>query len=320
MLQMRELEAFLAVAEELHFGRAAERLRLSTSRVSNLIQAVERRAGTALFERTSRVVRLTPAGTQLFAELRAAYVRIEQALDDVRRLGDLEGSVLRVGFSSTLPAGLRPALTDAFERRYPDCRVVGSQLPTTDLFRWPEHDWPVDVFVTWMPAGATPPDRALGIGPVIHRDERAVMLGSRHPLAGQDVVDFEALAGHDIIYPELPSWYGDLWTPVTTPGGLPVRRRHLPATYVEDVLRLVARGDLAHLTFASLLSAYTRPGVVVRPLTGLPPVPVRAVWLRGPDDRWARAFAALGGTAETAEKAQVTAPRPTGTRPEPEPV
>lgn len=67
----RPAEAFLAVAEELHFGRAAERLRLSTLRVSNLIQAVERRAGAPLFERTSRVVRLTPAGTQPFGELRA---------------------------------------------------------------------------------------------------------------------------------------------------------------------------------------------------------------------------------------------------------
>ncbi|OMI33295.1 hypothetical protein [Streptomyces sparsogenes] len=67
--------------------------------------------------------------------------------------------------------------------------------------------------------------------------------------------------------------------------------RRLPAGYVEDVLRLVAEGELAHLTFASLLDAYDRPGVVVAPLTGLPPMAVRAVWAAGPQEGPAAAFA-----------------------------
>ncbi|SHG24021.1 LysR family transcriptional regulator [Streptoalloteichus hindustanus] len=288
---MREIEAFLAVAEELHFGRAAERLRLSTSRVSNLVRMVERRAGVPLFLRTSRVVTPTPQGMQLFGELRSAYVQIERALADVRRTADLGGGVLRVGFATTLPETLGPQLTASFERLYPEHRVVASAQPTTDLFRWSGRDWPVDVFVTWMPVGEVPADVPLRIGPVIDQVERAVMLGSSHPLAGRSVIDVEDLAEHEVIYPALPSWFGEYWTPATTPGGREIKRRRLSTAYVEDVLRVVAAGDLAHLTFASLLTVYRRPGVELVPLTGLPPMPVRAVWRSGPQEMWARMFA-----------------------------
>lgn len=293
VLEMREIEAFLSVAEELHFGRAAERLRLSTSRVSTLVRAVERRAGAQLFERSSRVVKLTPQGAQLYAGLRAAYVQIERVLDDVRRASGLGGGVLRVGFSTTLPEKLRPGLISAFESRYPDCRVVASGLPTTDLFRWLGKEWPVDAFVTWMPTASAPVEPPLHIGPVIHRVPRAVMLGAGHPLAGKGVVDIEELAagGHAVIYPELPPWFGEFWAPATTPGGRELALRRLPAGYVEDVLRLVAEGVLAHLTFVSLLEAYDRPGVVVAPLAGLPPMPARAVWPAGPHQHLAAAFA-----------------------------
>lgn len=301
---MREIEAFLAVAEELHFGRAAERLRLSTSRVSHLIRAVERRAGSPLFERTSRVVKLTPQGAQLFLELRGAYVRIERALADVRQSAGLGGGVLRVGFSTTLPEKLGAQLIAHFEEMHPESRVVASSLPTTDLFRWLGREWPVDVFVTWMPTDRAPVEPPLRFGPVLRRVPRAVMLGAEHPLAARGVVDFEELAAsHEVIYPDLPAWFGELWAPSVTPGGVPVRLRRLPASYVEDVLRLVAGGDLAHLTFASLLDVYTRPGVVAAPLTGLPAMPVRAVWPAGEqaDERRAAAFAtASAGYAEEA--------------------
>ncbi|WP_432873100.1 LysR family transcriptional regulator [Microbispora rosea] len=81
---MREIEAFLAVAEELHFGRAAQRLHLSTSRVSHLIRALERRAGAPLFARTSRRVHLTTAGEGLLAEVRPAYEQLSTALRQAR--------------------------------------------------------------------------------------------------------------------------------------------------------------------------------------------------------------------------------------------
>lgn len=96
MLEMREMEAFLAVAEELHVGRAAERLGLPTSRVSRLLRVVERRADARLVERDSRIVGPPPQGTRLYGELRAAYDRIEQAVDEIRGIRPLHRRVRRV--------------------------------------------------------------------------------------------------------------------------------------------------------------------------------------------------------------------------------
>jgi DNA-binding transcriptional LysR family regulator len=66
---MAELRAFLVAADELHFGRAAERLRISPSRVSQLVRGLETRVGAPLFERTTRRVELTPIGAHLYADL-----------------------------------------------------------------------------------------------------------------------------------------------------------------------------------------------------------------------------------------------------------
>jgi DNA-binding transcriptional LysR family regulator len=82
---MAHVQAFLALAEELHFGRAAELLHVSQPRVSRLIAALERQVGGKLFERTSRKVTITPLGQQLLAELRPAYEQMHAALDHTQR-------------------------------------------------------------------------------------------------------------------------------------------------------------------------------------------------------------------------------------------
>ena len=96
-----EIEVFLVLAEELHFGRTAERLRLPQPRVSRLVAALERRAGGALFERTSRRVRLTPLGQQLASQLRPAYAQLTAALDDARAAARQAAGVLAIGFAPT---------------------------------------------------------------------------------------------------------------------------------------------------------------------------------------------------------------------------
>jgi DNA-binding transcriptional LysR family regulator len=82
---MTHVQAFLALAEELHFGLTAQRLHVSQPRVSRLIAALERQTGGKLFERTSRKVTLTPLGQQLHTELRPAYEQMRAAFDHARR-------------------------------------------------------------------------------------------------------------------------------------------------------------------------------------------------------------------------------------------
>ncbi|MFD5645152.1 LysR family transcriptional regulator, partial [Streptomyces anulatus] len=95
--EIRELEAFLALAEELHFGRAGERLFLSQSRISQLLRALESRIGGRLVDRTSRRVRLTPLGEQLHAGLRPAFDAIVATIDEVREGARGGGGVLGGG-------------------------------------------------------------------------------------------------------------------------------------------------------------------------------------------------------------------------------
>ncbi|WP_280394464.1 LysR family transcriptional regulator [Nocardia brasiliensis] len=98
MLERLELEAFLTLAEELHFGRTANRLGLTTSRISQTIRRLERRIGAALFERNSRKVTLTNVGRQLRDDLRPAYDQINAGIAAASR-GNVVPGTLMVGFS-----------------------------------------------------------------------------------------------------------------------------------------------------------------------------------------------------------------------------
>ncbi|MFB9835456.1 LysR family transcriptional regulator [Actinoallomurus acaciae] len=278
-MEMREIEAFLAVAEDLHFGRAAERLRVSTPRVSQAVRALERRIGAPLFERTSRRVRLTPLGEQLLAEIRPAYERMDQAIRRARRSASHE--FLRVGVATSVPADIAPRLIGAFERLRPQCAVVRSTHPNTDPARWQEN-WPVDVFVGWLPSDPALRDAPeFRIGPTLLRDERAVLVAAGHPLARRAVIDAEQLADYDILYPsDFPARFADLWIPARTPAGRPLRRMPISASAsLEEAIMLVAEGELVHLTMTSLRT--DDPHVVTVPVSGLPPLDCAPVWLTG---------------------------------------
>ncbi|WP_329262810.1 LysR family transcriptional regulator [Actinoallomurus sp. NBC_01490] len=292
---MREIEAFLAVAEELHFGRAAERLRVSTPRVSQSVRALERRVGAPLFERTSRRVRLTSLGEQLLAEMRPAYERMDQALRRARRSASHE--FLRVGVATSVPAAVAPRLIAAFERLRPQCAVVRSTHPNTDPARWGEN-WPVDVFVGWLPSDPALRDGPeFQVGPTVLREERAVLVAAGHPLARRAVVDAELLADYDILYPsDFPARFADLWIPAQTPAGRPLRRMPISASAsIEEAIILVSGGEVVHLTMASLRP--DDPHVVTVPVSGLPPLECAPVWLTGTETDLIHDFAKAAAQA-----------------------
>src|SRR5947207_14577844 len=156
---MREVEAFLAVAEELHFGRAAARLRLTPSRVSQTIRSLERRVGGGLFERTSRTVRLTLLGRQLLAEWRPAYSRLDRGIRDAQQAAAGCPQTLHVGFSPTLLPGMREALVDAHQSTRPRIWILPVAVSLADIFGWQPQpgDGDVDVVVGWLPRCRTGP-------------------------------------------------------------------------------------------------------------------------------------------------------------------
>jgi DNA-binding transcriptional LysR family regulator len=119
-----EIEVFLVLAEELHFGRTAERLRLPQPRVSRLVAALERQVGGSLFERTSRRVRLTPLGQQLERRLRPVYAQLTAALDEARVAARQTAGDIRIGFSPTSNMEVLTRLVESFEIRNPGCQAV----------------------------------------------------------------------------------------------------------------------------------------------------------------------------------------------------
>ena len=127
-MELRHLRYFIAVAEELHFGRAAERLSIAQPPLSQQIQQLERELGFSVFLRTQRRVELTPAGRLFLDEARAALAGLEKAAAAGRRIARGEVGWLGIGFVGTAAYRSLPTVLSAFRSRYPDVDLVLREL------------------------------------------------------------------------------------------------------------------------------------------------------------------------------------------------
>ncbi|OPG84380.1 LysR family transcriptional regulator [Stutzerimonas stutzeri] len=119
-MELRHLRYFVAVAEELHFGRAAEQLRISQPPLSQQIQALEQELGVRLFDRTNRRVALTDAGRLFLEETRRTLAQVDKSVDVARRAEQGEIGELKVGFTSSAPfTSILPRAILAFRRTFP---------------------------------------------------------------------------------------------------------------------------------------------------------------------------------------------------------
>ena len=120
-VDLRELRAFLTLADELHFGRTAERLHLTPSRVSQAIRALEHKLGVDLVYRTSREVQLTVAGERFQRDASAAYGQLMTVLERTQRHSGTFAGVLRLGIFSGPAAGPHLlTIIDVFTARHPE--------------------------------------------------------------------------------------------------------------------------------------------------------------------------------------------------------
>ncbi|WP_369217824.1 LysR family transcriptional regulator, partial [Streptomyces flavofungini] len=181
-LEMRELECFLVLAEELHFGRTGERLYVSQSRVSQLLAALERRIGARLVERTSRRVALTPLGEQFLAGLRPAYEELASAVERASRAARGVTGTLRIGFQGTADARLMAAMA-AFQERHPACATRIVEIPFSDPFGAVRHG-EVATAVVLLPVA----EADLVLGPVFSRERQSVAVPAAHGYAGRDLL------------------------------------------------------------------------------------------------------------------------------------
>jgi DNA-binding transcriptional LysR family regulator len=309
-IELRDVRTFLVLSEELHFGRAAARLRVTTGRVSQTIRALEREIGAALFERTSRQVHLTALGEKFRVGAQHGYDELTRTLRDCRAAALGTSGPLRIGYAPSIGGDFATRLAATFEAAQERTTVTLNATPLRRGLR-PEDalgNGTADVVLVWSPGGDGQAMAAprVTIGPVLAEVSRGLLVPAGHALAERPAVSIEDLADYQLLKPPSaePSRLCDLWTPRFTPSGRPIRHTAddlvtmtgRNEVLVEDVLTLVARGRGLHCTVASLLERFPFPGLTVVPIDDMAPMVIVPVWLTAADNATIRAFAEASAT------------------------
>jgi DNA-binding transcriptional LysR family regulator len=181
-VDLGEVRVFLTLAEELHFGRKAERLQVTPSRVSQSLRGLEHKLGAQLVHRTSRRVQPTRFGERFLAGIRPAYDQLTGVLERTNAAArSLEGT-LRLGLLSGPAGGAHLVeIIGAFETLHPECKVELVQLSWDDPLR-PLRENDVELVASWIPLKQ--PD--LVVGPILTRQPRVLAVARDHPLAERD--------------------------------------------------------------------------------------------------------------------------------------
>ncbi|MGF6834083.1 DNA-binding transcriptional LysR family regulator [Paenarthrobacter sp. TE4293] len=262
-MELRHIEAFLAVAEELHFGRAAERLRMAQSPLSQTIRKLEKDVGAPLFERNTRSVTLTTAGHSLLPHAR----RILEEVDLARRAvsagtGTVYGK-LAIGFSGALNHATLPPLTRALRQQHPqlDVTLHGGLLTQEALQQL--GNGALDLAFIGLPVDA--PSLATRL---IAIERLGATLPADHPLAGRASVGMGELAGDPFI--TMPASQGSTLREITFAACAAAGFRPRISQEVADpytALSLVAGGVGVSLMPESI-EGIMPAGIVFLPLDG----------------------------------------------------
>ncbi|MEU0336485.1 LysR family transcriptional regulator [Streptomyces sp. NPDC006193] len=268
-MESRPLRYFVAVAEELNFTRAAERLGISPPPLSRAIRRLEADLGVALFERTTHRVALTPAGEVLLDQARFALEALEAAGRRARRAAG-PGTKLVLALKADGDGGL---LEPVLERYATEPAAVPV---TVRLCGWQEQTRLLRIGEADAALVHEPFDRTGLDSEVLAAEPRVAVLSAAHPLAGRDRVELA----------DLGLSAGDL-------------HRFLDEVRSEgrdlaQLLTHVALGDLVTLLPASVARRYPRPGIVYRPVPDAPPAVLAIAW---PQQSRSTATAALVRTA-----------------------
>lgn len=287
-VELREIRVFLVLAEELHFGRTATRVGLTQSRVSQTIRDLERKLGTTLAERTSRRVKLTPAGERFRQEVSGALAGLDDVLRGTRAAGGRLVEPVRIGAVAAIAGGRRlREVVAAFETAHPDSGVEFVGLPFADRFG-PLRRGDVDLVVTHLPLEQ--PD--LVAGPVLSREPFMLGVAATNPLAERETVTVEDLADHRIGDLDIkgPREMLDLLGPRRTPSGRQIPRLRLKAREPSEIMLAIAGGRIVQPVTATFAQTHRHPDVVFVPFGDLPMGRTVLVWRRRDRDPGLREF------------------------------
>lgn len=282
-MDLHELRCFVAVAEELHFGRAAQRLGMLPSALGRHVRMLEEDLGTRLLARTTRNTALTDEGAMLFDEARNLVSQADDLAARFRTRGRSQAATLRVGAIDTAAAGLIPPLLHDFRERRPDVAVQLIEDKTIRLL--PRLlSGRLDLAFVRPPDS---PDKRLEFLFLFH-ETAVVAVPIGHPLADRERLGIEDLAKEPLIVPERRSrpHSHDLTIKLFAEAGLPARVAQI-AEEKQTIVNLVA-AQLGVAIVPRWTSRMATPGVRYIPLVeaagSTNKLPLAAAWIRGSRD------------------------------------
>jgi DNA-binding transcriptional LysR family regulator len=282
VFDLNQLRCFVAVAEELHFGRAAARLHMTQPPLTRQIQLIEHSIGTALFNRTNRMVRLTPAGRGLLPEAHAILRLAERARLSALKTGLGEAGRLVVGFTATAGYEFLPEMLGRLRRTLPDIdlelREMVSRLQLEAL-----ENAQLDIgLLRSLPSGRD------DLGSVcVAREALVVALPLEHPLARRNCLHLRDFDGQAIVMysPDEAQYFHELVRHVFARiGAKPNYAQHV--SQIHSMLAIV-RSGLGAALVPETASRLPYEGIVFREIDGIDPVKLvelHLTWKTGNDN------------------------------------
>jgi DNA-binding transcriptional LysR family regulator len=303
LLDLRRLSYFVAVAEELHFGRAAERLYVAQPVLSRQVRKLEHEIGTDLLLRSSRNVELTPAGLQVLDEAKHLLATAERAR---RRIADIAcgQATLTIGF---FVGDEFTAPRNAFSTEHPDVTINLLRIywdDQTDVL----HDGRADIAFVHLPID----DEGLEMVPV-RSEPRVAVLPANHPAASKHQISITELADDPVIVQRgaSPSWQAFHNVDPRPDGRQP--RPGPEAANLEEKLQHVAAGRAISFVPSSVATAFAQSGIAYVPVTDVPPIQICLAWKTGRNSPLIQAFADATANVDGRPKLSGPGPAPRAT-------
>jgi DNA-binding transcriptional LysR family regulator len=273
---LRQLRAFLAVAEHLHFGRAAQALFTSQSAVSRLVASLEDAVGTSLLERSTRRVRLTEAGKAFAAECRLAFGHLDLASHAARRAAEGREGRLRVGYMDFAINGSLPEILRAFREESPGVSVSLEYMPTM-VQKEALLQGRIDAGFILGELRARSAENT-----VVERQRFVALLPEGHRLARRPAVSLEDLRAERFVMGSedaFASFRPLVFELCHGAGYFPEIVQE--ASTSSGIFGLVAAGVGVSI-YSDCARVIRRKGTVVKPLAGVAsPIPIGAAWIHG---------------------------------------
>ncbi len=266
-MELRHLRCFLAVAEELHFARAAERLHIEQSPLSRTIKELEDELGARLFARTTRSTRLTRAGKLFLEHVPRVFAALQQARDSVKAAANGFHAQIRIALSDGITPSCLPTLLALCRQEEPEIEIRLFEVPLSQQIKGLQEDLYDVGFAQSDEVG-----EALVAEPV-WSDSLMVAVPARHTLLKHKRIPLDEVLRHPLV----------LCDPQVCEGHAKQIERVLRRAETEPLLAervascdlmmaLVSAGFALGLTGAAHIAASREPGVVARPLEGRSPV------------------------------------------------